>query len=162
MQELNENIHRLLSDIDYGIAMKKFKKDTYEDFFYNVYRERMGEIYGMMKTMYRSENKEAEMHEAGAAFAGYAEEQMKKQKFWRRNVYFSDMTFIVVLYVFPGILEMQGEDDKRFVDIINEEWKKKFPSSDMRPGDFKKIQSGFRTRILGIDVEDWFNKKKDD
>ena len=72
------------------------------------------------------------------------------------------MTFMVALYVFPGILEMQGEDDKRFVDIINEEWKKKFPGSDMRPGDFKKIQSGFRTRILGIDVEDWFNKKKDE
>ena len=161
MQELNENIHRLLSDIDHGMAMKKFKKDTYEDFFYNVYRQRMGDIYAMMKTMYKSENKEAEMHEAGAAFADYAKAEFKKQKFWRRNVFLSDMTFIVALYVFPGILEMQGEDDKRFVDIINEEWKKRFPGSDMQPGDFKKIQSGFRTRILGFDVENWFNKDKD-
>ena len=160
MQELNENIHRLLSGVDYQLAMKKFKKDTYEDFFYNVYRQSMGDIYAMMKTMYKSENKETEMHEAGKAFAEYAHAEYKSKKFWKRSVFLSDMTFIVALYVFPGILEMQGEDDRRFVDVINEEWKVKFPSSDIQPGDFKKIQSGFRTRILGFDVENWINKEK--
>ncbi len=162
MQELNDNIHRLIYDVDAHLAMKNFKKDSYEKFFYDVYREKMGDIYAMMKKMYKSENKEAEMHEAGAALASYANADLKKQKFWKRSVYFSDITFVMALYVFPGILEMQGEDDKLFVDIINEEWKKVFPSSDMRPGDFKKIQSGFRTRILGIDVENWFNRNKDD
>ncbi|MCR5626954.1 MAG: hypothetical protein K6F99_06515 [Lachnospiraceae bacterium] len=162
--DLIQSMPLLLSKVDPKVALKNFSKAKYEDFF-NEYRMSVSDVYTHIREMYKIENEEeknALMKKAGEALTEYGYNSYKKKNFFVKDTYLADLQFVLAIYVFPGIMAIGNDNDKPFVNIINECWKVKFPKSELKPGTFEQIKKGFKTRILGFEVDGLFGSKSEE
>ncbi|MCR4590206.1 MAG: hypothetical protein K5668_05245 [Lachnospiraceae bacterium] len=158
-ETLDQNIHKLLSVLDYREAMKCFKKKYYEGFFLE-YRKSTVDVHEEIMKMFVSDNKEEEMNSAAASLVKYAKEQYDGTFFLKKATTAVDMQCMMVFYVLPSLLKDQpAEDSKTFTDIICEKWKGSFPKETIAAATYDEIYNGFRTTILGFNVEGLFGNK---
>lgn len=157
---LDNNTYKLLSTLEFREGIKNFKKKYYENFFLS-YRKSTSDIIEEIIKMYGSETKEEEMGSAAESIITYAREQYDKAIFFKKSTTLVDMQCMMVFYVLPSILKIPAEEDsRRFTDIICEKWSHAFPREKISAATYDEIYAGFRTTILGFNVEGLFGDKK--
>ncbi|MCR4908288.1 MAG: hypothetical protein K5985_05600 [Lachnospiraceae bacterium] len=165
MSELSEYLPGLIDGIDAKIALKRFSKKFYEEDFLE-YRRKESKVYDIIqKEVYGAEDVEQAMHQAGEIIAATAKKHIDSANFFSRSSVKADMHFIMAIYVFPGIYAMKTDSDEDLVDAVLDEWRKVFPTSELKAARFDDIYGGFKTRILGFVVDGWleqFEKDKKD
>ncbi len=156
---LDNNIYKLLDVLDSNAAMKNFRKSRYEDFFLE-YRRSTSDIHEEIIKMYASDNKEDEMKSAADHLVSYAKERYDSVIFFKKSTTIVDMQCMMVFYVLPAMLKNPSEEDsKMFTDILSEKWNTVFPKETIKAAGYDEIYNGFRTTILGFNVEGMFGKK---
>ena len=158
-EALDKNIHKLLAVLDYREGMKNFKKKYYENFFLE-YRKSVSDVNDEIMKMYASDNKEEEMKSAAENLVKYARDKYDSVIFFKKSTTAVDMQCMMVFYVLPSLLKNQPqEDSKTFTDLICEKWRGSFPGETIAAATYDEIYNGFRTTILGFNVEGMFGKK---
>ncbi len=158
-EALDGIIYKLLDVLDSREGMKNFKKKYYEEFFLS-YRRSVSDVNDEIMKMYTSENKEEEMKSAADNLVKYAKDKYDGTIFFRKSTTAVDMQCMMVFYVLPSLLKNQPEEDsKAFTDIICEKWKEAFPKETIASATYDEIYNGFRTTILGFNVEGMFGSK---
>ncbi|MCR4743896.1 MAG: hypothetical protein K5894_01550 [Lachnospiraceae bacterium] len=159
---LENEAHRLLSEIDPKAGLKNFRKRRYEEFFLN-YRSSMRDVYELFTTAYREsandEEKEEKMNAAALDLVSWAKNAYESTGRFGREQKLIDMQCMLVFYVFPGILSNSNEEDRMLTDIIIAQWKAAFPKSNISAAGFDEINGGFKDTIFGLDIADMFKKK---
>ncbi len=156
---LDNKMPKLLEVLDYRIAMKNFRKKYYEDFFLE-YRRNTADVNEEIIKMYASDNREEEMESAAESLVKYAKGKYDSAIFFKRSTTAVDMQCMMLFYVLPSLLKNPTpEDSKAFTDIICGKWKEAFPKETIAAASYDEIYNGFRTTILGFNVEGLFGKK---
>ncbi len=159
-ETLDKNIHKIISVLEFNDAMRHFKKKLYEDYFFG-YRKAITDVNQEIMKMYASDNKEEEMKSAAKSLVEYARDRKEHVFFLKRNTELIDMQCMMVFYALPSILKIPSEEDSRhFTDIICASWSDMFPKATISAATYDEIYEGFRTTILGFNVEGMFGDKK--
>lgn len=159
-QFLRENMHRLLSELDYKEGMRNFKKSYYEDFF-NDYRDRVKDVNEAIMNLYGGDDEEGEFEEAADALIAYAKEKYMKFNRFTRGARFLDMQCMLVFYLLPSLMKNGNTEKARyFAEKVVSKWKEAFPKSEIKAASYDEIYSGFKTTILGFNAEGLFDKWK--
>ncbi|MFV0464917.1 MAG: CFI-box-CTERM domain-containing protein [Lachnospiraceae bacterium] len=82
-----------------------------------------------------------------ARMEGHINELSKKRE---REDRLLDCNMIMVTYFFPAMLEGNDRSLIHFADVIAGSWKKHFPSANLEPASFERINSGFKKRFCYI------------
>ncbi len=159
---IENETHRLLSEIDTRAGLKNFRKRRYEDFFLN-YRSSMRDVYELFNTLYREtedkEERDDKMNAAALDLVKWAQNTYESTGWFNREQKLIDMQCMMVFYVFPGILSNANEEDRLMTDIIIAQWKSAFPKSNINAATFEEINGGFKDSIFGMALADIFKKK---
>lgn len=146
-------VERLLLDLEPKMALRSFKRKHYTNFF-EQYCEKEKEIYAKLAKLFEeSDNLEADMQEVAAPFVQKAEELIKMARRFSRERELMDLNCVVAFYVLPGILTIDSEHAKEFALVITNQWKEVFPNTQLTPGTYEEINSGFQRKIFGIPIE---------
>ena len=155
--------HRLLSEIDVKAGLKNFKKKHYEEFFLN-YRSSMRDVYELFTKAYREsadeDEKEEHMNAAALDIVSWAKNNYDSANRFTRQQRLMDMQCMMVFYVFPGILSNSREEDRKMTDIIVAQWNTAFPKSEIGAASFEELNGGFKDTVFGIALSDIFSRKK--
>ena len=159
---LDNNIHKILSNLNVGDAMAHFKKKHYEDFFFE-YRKSLSDVNEEIMKMYASDDRETEMNSAAESLVKYVKDTQEHTIFFKRSTYLVDMQCMMVFYALPNLLKNPTEEDsKQFTDIICSKWAEAFPKETISAATYEEIYDGFRTTIFGFNVEGMFGDSKKD
>lgn len=144
---------RLLLDLEPKMALRSFKRKSYTGFF-QQYCEKEKEIYGKLKELFDgSTDLEADMREVAAPLVLKAQELIQKTGRFSRERELMDLNCVAAFYILPGILTIDSEHAKEFALVITEQWKEAFPNTQLTPGTYEEINSGFQRKIFGIPIE---------
>lgn len=150
---LKRTVERLLLDLEPKTAIRSFRKKTYTDFF-RQYCEKEKEIYEKLRVLFaESTDLETDMREVSAPLAEKAQELIRKAGRFSRDRELMDLNCVAAFYLLPGILTIESEHAMEFARIITEQWKAAFPDTQLTPGTYEEINSGFRKKIFGIPIE---------
>ncbi len=150
---LKGSVERLLLDLEPKTAIKNFKRKAYTDFF-QQYCEKEKEIYAKLLILFAESAKPAEdMQEIAAPLIQKAEDIIQKTSRFARERELMDLNCVMAFYVLPGILTIESEHAKEFALTITGQWKEAFPDTQLTPGTYEEINSGFQRKIFGIPIE---------
>ncbi len=144
-----DNLPKLLMDIDNPLIT--FKKDRYEDFLKTTYHSHEDTLEAIEKAYRSTDDKEKVIYnfasnlveEATKAIDAMPKKGAKEQKLM-------DLNLCLAVYVIPIILEYKNKSLEVLADKILEEWKIKFPKTNVGKSDFENINNGFRKKLCYI------------
>jgi hypothetical protein len=144
-----DNLPKLLLGIENPLFA--FKKERYEEFFKATYNANEDTLEAIAQ-VYRFANKEdnvveklalAFVNEAGRVIDSIPKKGAKEQKLM-------DFNLCLAVYVVPVILEYKNKSLEVLADTILEEWKNKFPKTNVGKSDFDNINKGFKKKLCYI------------
>lgn len=144
-----DNLPKLLLGFDNPLVT--FKKDRYEQFLKATYNSYEDTFEAIEKVYYSTNEKEKVIHdlalnlvsEAGKTIDALPKKGAKEQKLM-------DLNLCLAVYVIPIILEYKNKSLEVLADKILEEWKNKFPKTNVGKSDFENINKGFRKKLCYI------------
>lgn len=141
----------LLSAIrDGGPWLSRFTRTGYADAF-SEYVARYGDLF--REAVRATDGNPSTL--ADALLDGMSD-GWKREKLWRRGARRFDDKQMTVRYLSPMLLEI-GEED--FARCLREAWARRWPKDGYQLASWRKLASGFRLTIMGIDME---RRREDD
>lgn len=80
------------------------------------------------------------------------EEGWKRQRIWNRAAVKVNEKQMMVDYLSPMLLDMEGTNCPRFAELLRDRWAVRWPKDPYSIVPYAKIVGGFRNSILGIDL----------
>jgi hypothetical protein len=128
-----------------------FKKDRYESHFKGLYEENEDMLHNVWQSIYYASNEKEVVQNIALEFVNQValvidlitKKSAKEQKLM-------DFNMSLAVYVIPIILEYKNKTLEVLVDKILEEWKNKFPKTNVGKSDFENINNGFRKKLCYI------------
>jgi len=144
-----EGLPKILTDIENPLV--PFKKDRYEQFFkttYNKYEDILGAVAKVCRGAANKEEVISQLalsivDEAEKVIAAVPKKGAKEQKMM-------DFNLCLAVYVIPVILEYNDKLLEDLADKILEEWKNRFPKTNVGKSDFSNINNGFKKKLCYI------------
>lgn len=144
-----EKLPRLLLDLENPLS--SFKKDKYESYFKELYNLNKDMLHFVWQAVYYAENKTDTIEKLAREFVSQAfrviDELPKKGA---KEQKLMDFNLSLAVYVIPLILEYKNKALEELADKILEEWKAKFPKTNVGKSDFDNIFNGFRKKLCYI------------
>lgn len=134
--------------IDYESRMKGLKKPTYEKNMEKFRAEYGPMINEMLICMASDPNQEQVAADIGKQLADKVFSLYEKRG-KISNARKTDLSFYMIVYVFPAILLTQDNKAKLLCDKIRDTWNEKF-NTQIDYTDYDTIYSGFRDKLFGI------------
>ncbi len=132
-------------------SMKNFNKKNYSNVFEEMQRK-YGKVMICIEQVYNEEGKDPQnwVNKLAERFVSHAQELIsaKKWKFQRENMTI-DCNMFLVSYVFPLILEYDGNMAEPLAEAIRDQWNEAF-DTQLECGNFERISNGFSNSIFGI------------
>ncbi len=149
MEKTKQDLSNYLFNIKNGLP--KFKRDTYKDFFMEVYNANEDVLKRIENFYSQSDDKEALVQELADAFVDEAGKRYDAlQKKSAKEQFLLDNNTIMVVYVLPGILYYKGASSVPLSDAILKRWNERFTKYHIGCGTFDEIKSGFKTKLCYI------------
>jgi uncharacterized protein YbaR (Trm112 family) len=143
------NLPKLLIDIDNPLAA--FKRDRYESFFKTTYNKYEDMLSAIEQVYLYTENKEELVQSLACKLVKEASEIIDAiPKKGAKEQKLMDFNLSLAVYVIPVILEYKNKTLELLADKILEEWKNKFPKTNVGKSDFDNINKGFRKKLCYI------------
>lgn len=79
-------------------------------------------------------------------------EGWKRQRIWNRAAVKVNEKQMMVDYLSPMLLGMEGTDCPRFAEILRDRWEARWPKDPYFIVSYDRLVGGFRNSILGIDL----------
>lgn len=144
-----DKLPKLLMDIDNPLIT--FKKDRYEQFFKKTYNSFEETLEAIEKVYYFADNKDeliknfalSLVNEAAKAVDILPKKGAKEQKLM-------DFNLCLAVYVIPIILAYKNKALEVLADKILEEWKNRFPKTNVGKSDYESIYKGFKKKLCYI------------
>lgn len=149
LQTAMQQLPKLLLEMDN--PLDGFKKERYESYFKGFYEENEDMLHCVWKVVCYSSNQTEAVESIALELVNQAvlvidsipKKGAKEQKLM-------DFNLSLAVYVIPIILEYKNKALEVLVDKILEEWKNKFPKTNVGKSDFENINSGFRKKLCYI------------
>lgn len=88
-------------------------------------------------------------------------QKWKAQPFWKRGRLQEEIKMMLITFTSPMLLLSEDPLCGELAGALCEEWKRRWPKDAYIIADRDQIQSGFRSTVLGIDLEElFFGKSK--
>lgn len=128
-----------------------FNKDKYESYFNNLYRANEDKLNAIEQVALYAEDKEKNMQDIACEFVNQAAKVIDSiPKKGAKEQKLMDYNLSLAVYVIPIILEYKNKSLEILADKILEEWKNKFPKTNVGKSDFDNIKKGFRKKLCYI------------
>ncbi len=132
-------------------SLKQFRRKSYPSVFEQM-KYRYAKVFDSIEAIYNddTQNPEKWLDQLAERFVGSAGRLIEapKWKFQKENRKI-DCVLFTVSYVFPLILDYQGNMSQTFAKTLRDHWNEAF-GTQLECGSYEQIYSGFRTGILGI------------
>lgn len=144
-----EGLPRMLLEVENPIG--NFKRKLFADAFKRYYERHLSTLEALENGYNQVVDKEQYLINMAEAVAAAAEEDLnrKKKKNQRENR-LMDFNFCLAVYVYPAILEYNGESSKPLTEKMTAAWKKHFPKTNVTPATYEQINSGFKRKFCYI------------
>ncbi|MFA9377362.1 MAG: CFI-box-CTERM domain-containing protein [Lachnotalea sp.] len=143
------NLPKLLMEIESPLVA--FKKDKYEQYFKSLYHTYEDTLEAISKVYRYTNDKEEVIRSLALNFAdGAAKNIDSLTKKGAKEQKLMDYNLSIAVYVVPIILEYNNKSLEILADRILEEWKIKFPKTNVGKSDFEHINGGFRKKLCYI------------
>jgi hypothetical protein len=144
-----DKLPKLLMDIDNPLI--SFKKDKYEQYLKSTYNSYEDTLEAISNVYLFADDKDEVIYnfavnlvnEAAKNIDALPKKGLKEQKLM-------DYNLSIAVYVIPIILEYKNKSLEVLADKILEEWKNKFPKTNVGKSDFEHINGGFRKKLCYI------------
>lgn len=144
-----EKLPKLLLDLENPLS--SFKKDLYESYFRNLYDTNEDMLHVVWQAIYYAENKADTIEKLAKEFVRQASQVVDSTpKKGAKEQVLMDFNLSLAVYVIPVILEYKNKAMEELADKILEEWKNKFPKTNVGKSDFENIFNGFRKKLCYI------------
>lgn len=144
-----EGMSELLADI--GNPMASFKRTLYTDAFKKYYEKNLAAFEALENGYKAAIDKEQFINNMAHAVADPAENNINEtDKKGAKETLLLDYNVCLAVYVFPSILEFDGESSKILAENIQEIWKEKFPKTNVQISTFENINKGFKRKFCYI------------
>jgi len=141
-----EDIRVIFSEKDK--LLKKLKKSAYENNM-EYYLENYGHYFDeMAEYVSNASDATAAANEITEVFANDIFEAYSKNGKMNGRIAM-DLNFVMIYYIFPGILKRNEENGKIICDALKDNWNQKF-GCGIDYGTYEDILSGFRTKLFGL------------
>ena len=74
----------------------------------------------------------------------------KRQRPWNRTVAMMDEKQMMVTYLSPMLLKMEGGE--RLADLVRDGWAARWPKEPYQNGVYEELLDGFRSTFLGLEL----------
>lgn len=144
---MSEQVKRLFDDMPN--MLKKLKKATYEE---NM--ERFIQLNGpyfdeVTTSVEQAEDRDGAGKQIADRFVTAVEEKYSKNGKISGRMQ-ADLSFFMIYYVFPAILETKKPCADLVADALCTEWSKRIAHRTMGYTTYEKMRSSFREKIFGI------------
>ncbi|MBA4685912.1 MAG: hypothetical protein H2184_02075 [Candidatus Galacturonibacter soehngenii] len=149
LDEAFEKLPKLLLDLEN--PLQAFKKDQYESYFRNLYDTNEDMLHNVWQTIYYADDKADIIGRLAKEFVSQASQVVDSiPKKGAKEQKLMDFNLSLAVYVVPLILEYKNKAMEELADKILEEWKAKFPKTNVGKSDFENIFKGFRKKLCYI------------
>ena len=125
--------------------LEDFRHKTYEPAFRD-YCARFGPLYD------QAAGEAEDLRTLAGALLDALERNWRDQRPWNRGAVRASEKQMLVVYLFPMLLEREEPRCRELCEALREAWSARWPKDGYRTAGFEKIQSGFRNAILGIEL----------
>lgn len=149
LQIAMKQLPKLLTELENPLA--SFKRDQYEGYFKGLYEKNEDILNRVWQAIYYADSKITVIEKLAVEFvneANSAIEAMPKKGLREQKL--MDFNMSLAVYVIPLILEYKNKILEDLADRILDEWKNKFPKTNVGKSDFKGIYNGFRKKLCYI------------
>lgn len=164
-QEAVDDMKKNTAEMLFAIEkpMEAFTKKTYASNF-TAYCERFHEVFEKNKDIYSTtDQKEIYLRDVSEGFLALVEEQLNEiPKRRNREDKLLDYNMVMVVFVFPALLEQKNVANEKFAKMLSKCWKEHFPQTNIEPADYTKINAGFKRRFCYITTAVCESQKKPD
>ncbi|WP_099468000.1 CFI-box-CTERM domain-containing protein [Konateibacter massiliensis] len=128
-----------------------FKKEHYEPYFRSLCEENEDMLNEVWQTIYYASDEGETLQKIASEFVNQAASNINAvAKKGAREQKLMDYNLSLAVYIIPVILEYKDRSLEELADKILEEWKNKFPKTNVGKSDFNSINSGFRKKLCYI------------
>jgi len=85
-------------------------------------------------------------------FLDALEDGWKRRRFWNRSAVRVDEKRMIVSYLSPMLMKLEGTLCPQFAQCLQSHWKARWPKDDYGIATYEVLQDGFRNSVLGIDL----------
>ena len=148
-----EQLAPAVRETDY---LKRFDRHQYDKAF-REYGERFGPLYA---EAIRAAG-EAGLADLAASLMDELEAGWRRQRIWNRTKVQTSEKQMVVVFLSPMLLELEEQPAAtELAKALRDVWGARRPKDSYRIASRKKLASGFRNAILGIDVSGFLRRKE--
>lgn len=144
-----EGLPKLLLDLENPLSA--FKKDQYESYFKDLLNKNEDMLHYVWQAIYYTEHKADTIEMLAKEFVSQAARVIDEiPKKGAKEQKLMDFNLSLAVYAIPIILEYKNKALEELADKILDEWKVKFPKTNVGKSDFDNIFNGFRKKLCYI------------
>lgn len=128
-----------------------FRRKLYPDAFAHYYEQHLATMEALENGYQQVLDKEQYLTNMAEAVAKAAIERLEqeKKKSKRENL-LVDFNLILVVYLYPAILQHSGLAAEPFSQKLSSAWKETFPQTNVSPATYEQINGGFKRKFCYI------------
>ena len=127
--------------------LDRFCRQDYRDAF-REYTERFGPLYMAAA----AEAGEEGLPRLAEELLDALEASWQRQRFWNRSAARANGKQMVVFYLTPMLMGLEGSGCRRLAELLAEAWIARWPEDRYHLATYEEIQSGFRRTFMGIEL----------
>lgn len=149
IKEAKKNLSEIIFHFNDPLA--KFNKKEYKLEFRNFYNKHEKVFVKIEQLYIKSPVKEELIKEIADSFLESVKTILDKLKNKRKKEEaLLNYNMLMAVYVFPAILELEGESSTPLAQSILDGWKENFPKTNLSIASFKSINDGFNKKFCYI------------
>ena len=126
--------------------IQSFKRGLYPDGFQKFYLNLVPAMDAIERLYLSVGEPDTMLDNMAKGFVDRAKELYDLTPRRKRDVFFINQSLAVAGYVFPAILQYQGESSGKLIEHMQLRWKEAFPKSNIKAAGYDEIEKGFHRK----------------
>lgn len=152
-KETVDSLKQKLADMLFEVEnpMESFSKKAYEQNF-TAYCNKFCKVFEEIDDKCSAtDSRESYLQQISEGFLSIVEEKLNQiPKRGKRDEKLLDYNMVMVVFVFPALLEQKSVANQELAKVLAESWKEHFQQTNIKPITYDQINGGFKKRFCYI------------